>query len=40
MINTACPAALPRVSEEELDAADKIIDELHKKHGDVFDFRG
>lgn len=30
-------ATMPRVSNDELDAADKIIDELAKKHGDVFD---
>lgn len=31
MINTM------RVTDDELDAADKILDELAKKHGDVFD---
>ncbi len=26
-----------RATEDELDEADKIIDALNKKHGDVFD---
>lgn len=27
----------PRATEEELAEADRILDELNKKHGDVFD---
>lgn len=37
MINTMRLVALPRVTEDELDEADRILDELAKKHGDVFD---
>jgi hypothetical protein len=29
--------AAPRVTEDELDEADRIIDELNRKHGTVFD---
>jgi hypothetical protein len=29
--------SLPRATEDELNEADRILDELNKKHGDVFD---
>lgn len=33
--HTSAPKADP--TEEELDEADRILDELHKKHGDIYD---
>jgi hypothetical protein len=34
MITNSTP---PRASQEELDEADRILDELNRKHGTVFD---
>lgn len=36
-LNMTVNSTLPRATEGELDEADKIIDALNKKHGDVFD---